>query len=85
MEGNKKNKKNTISNTDSIIFEKLLKIVRASDEDINNIFKLYKKYINPNLKSYKIGCGCSNDILVLYNDLMDFYIKNIKNNNKNEC
>lgn len=64
----------TITDRDEIL--RLMKVGNADQNDINSIFHLYKKYINPNQQSYVMSCNCHHSIGALYEKLRDFYSQN---------
>lgn len=39
-------------------------------QNYDEIFALYKKYIDPHIQYYKVGCSCSNSISEIYNELI---------------
>ena len=53
--------------------ERILTLVRLTKQDMESIFHLYKKFINPHLKIYNVGCKCQNNITRLQEKLIDFY------------
>lgn len=61
---------------------RLQKIEEPSGRDMESVFVLYKRYINPELTSYNIGCGCSNSITKIYQELMYWYSINLEKFNK---
>jgi hypothetical protein len=61
---------------DRIEILRLFKVAVASQSDLDSIFTLYKKYVNPGATTYQINCQCSISIQRFYQDLLDFYSKN---------
>jgi predicted component of type VI protein secretion system len=59
-----------------IELERILKLVRMDRQDMDSIFNLYKKFINPKLKVYNVGCKCQNNITKLQEKLINFYLSN---------
>jgi len=55
---------------------RLISVTDPSKEDLDSIFRLYKKYLDPHIPGYVTGCGCSSDIKNLYHRLMDWFNKN---------
>jgi len=51
-------------------------VAHANQHDMDSIFNLYKKYINPALASYKVNCQCSNAIHNLYWELLGWFAGN---------
>lgn len=58
--------------TDQEIIKSLEDIADPSEEQMNLIFLMYKKYVNPNIYTYTTGCTCENNIKNLYRDLMSW-------------
>ncbi|NBP57169.1 hypothetical protein EBU71_11680 [bacterium] len=47
-----------------------------NQQDMDSIFELYKRYINPEIQGYSTGCSCGNSITKLYQGLMGWYLMN---------
>jgi hypothetical protein len=47
------------------------KIPTLEPRNYDEIFNLYRQYIDPLLTSYKIGCSCDTSINNLYEKLLD--------------
>lgn len=47
-----------------------------NQQDMDKIFELYKKYINPDVQGYTTGCSCGNSITKLYQGLMGWFLMN---------
>ena len=47
-----------------------------NQQDMDSIFELYKKYINPDVQGYTTGCSCGNSITKLYQGLMGWFLMN---------
>lgn len=60
---------------DSKEMMRLMSIEDPSKDDMDSTFNLYKKYIDPNLPSYRVGCGCGNAIENLFNILKQRFIE----------
>jgi hypothetical protein len=54
--------------------KRLLSLEKTTKEDWNSTFNLYKKYIDPNIQNYRVGCGCGNSIERLFNILKNWYL-----------
>lgn len=61
----------------------LRRVTSPTGDQMDLIFKLYKKYINPAISHYVTGCSCHNDIATIYWDLLDWFSNN-ENNFANE-
>ena len=48
-----------------------MKMPELKPQNYDEIFNLYKKYIDPLLTSYKTGCSCDTSINNLYEKLLD--------------
>ena len=55
---------------------RLLSLTETNQVDWDSTFNLYKKYVNPNIPGYKVGCGCGNSIENIFRALKDWYLKN---------
>lgn len=60
---------------DEIELQRLMSLEETTKEDWDSTFNLYKKYINPNIQTYKVGCGCGNAIENLFSALKNWYLK----------
>lgn len=60
---------------------RICRIISPSVEDMDSIYNLYKKYINPNIDGYKSsGCNtCGNSIVNLWRGLSEWF--NVNRNN----
>lgn len=67
---------------DELEILRLQKIEEPTGRDMESVFILYKKYINPELMSYNVGCSCSNSITKLYQELMYWYSMNVEKFNQ---
>jgi hypothetical protein len=56
--------------------DSILKMVKMDKQDMDLIFELYKRFINPNLKIYNVGCKCHNNITHLQQKLIEYYVNN---------
>jgi hypothetical protein len=64
------------SSEDRMEILRLFKVAVATSEDLESIFKLYKRYINPGATTYQINCNCSISISRFYQELLDWYGNN---------
>jgi len=55
---------------------RLFRIATASQMDMDSIYHLYKKYINPKAVMYQINCKCNSSISSYYQGVLDFYADN---------
>ena len=63
-----------IEEEDMIIIERLKGVVSPNQSEIEEIFGMYKKYIDPNIQRYNLNCNCANNIVNLYNKLIKWYL-----------
>jgi hypothetical protein len=61
---------------DGVEIMRLAKIAVASHNDMESIYRLYKKYIKPNAPRYKTNCTCPTSIGAYYQKLLDWYSAN---------
>lgn len=47
-------------------------------QEMEEVFKLYQKYIDKNIWTWNQGCDCGNAIHKLYKQLMDWFKQNKK-------
>lgn len=52
---------------------RLYKVSTATQQDMDSIYHLYKKYINPVAVMYQLNCRCHTSISHYYQTLLDFY------------
>lgn len=55
---------------------RLFKVARAGQSDIDSIFNLYKKYVNPKVITYRTNCNCSSSIAEYWRQLLDWFSNN---------
>jgi hypothetical protein len=55
---------------------RLFKTAVATQIDMDSIYHLYKKYINPKAVMYQINCKCKTSISSYYQTLLEFYSEN---------
>lgn len=55
---------------------RLYKVVVATQNDMDSIYHLFKKYIRPNATQYQTNCNCSTSIGAYYQLLLDWYSVN---------
>lgn len=55
---------------------RLFRVAVASQQDMDSIYHLYKKYINPKAVMYQINCKCHTSIASYYQGVLDFYSDN---------
>lgn len=68
---------------DKMILERLSKVTSPNETEIEEIFGMYKKYIDPSIQRYNLNCNCKHNIVNLYKKLMEwFQSENEKQNNK---
>ena len=60
-----------IDEEDIMILERLKLVTSPNQSEIEEIFGMYKKYIDPNIQRYNLNCDCANNIVNLYNKLID--------------
>lgn len=59
---------------DIMTLERLKMISSPSQSEIEEIFQMYKKYIDPEIQRYNLNCNCANNIVNLYNKLIKWYL-----------
>lgn len=64
------------SSADRMEILRLFKVAVATHDDLESIFKLYKRYINPGASTYNVNCNCSISISRFYQELLDWYGQN---------
>lgn len=47
--------------------------VNPSPQEMDELFALYRKYLNPHVYHYQTGCDCGNSIIRFYKDLMEWF------------
>ena len=55
---------------------RLAKVAVATQQDMDSIYELFKRYIRPNAVMYQKSCNCSTSISSYYQLLIDWYSKN---------
>ena len=61
---------------DGIELQRLARVVTATQNDINSIYTLYKKYMNSKAV-YSSSCNsCRGGIKLMWSELIEFYSKN---------
>jgi len=59
---------------DRVTLKRLFRTAGLSNQDVEDVNRLYRKYINPNQPSATIGCGnCAGSLAKLYVGLRDWY------------
>ncbi len=58
------------------MLKKLRKVVSPSKEQMEEIFRLFKLFVNPLQKTYQVSCNCQNSIVNLYWTLIKFFDDN---------
>lgn len=66
--------KSIFTDEERLELNRILKLVKMDHNDMESIFSLYKKFINPRHKGYNIGCKCQNNISKLKDKLIEFYV-----------
>ncbi len=61
---------------DKMKIERLKHITSPSTSEMDDIFEMYKKYLDPNIQKYNVNCNCQNNIVNLYNKLIKWYGEN---------
>ena len=56
-------------------YTRMLKVVNPTQQETDEIFRLYKKYIQ-NIYSYTTGCNCSSNIANIWDELKQYMVKN---------
>ena len=69
-------KEEKLPKEDEIEILRLAKVVRATKDDMESTFALYKKYINPRARQYKTNCNCHNSISRYHQSLLDWFSQN---------
>jgi hypothetical protein len=52
---------------------RLFRVAVATQEDMDSIYHLYKKYINDKAIMYQINCKCHTSIANYYQTILDYY------------
>jgi hypothetical protein len=55
---------------------RLFRVAVATQTDMDSIYHLYKKYINPQAVMYQINCKCHTSIANYYQTILDYYSDN---------
>lgn len=55
---------------------RLFRVVRATQSDIDSIFNLYKKYVNPKAATYRTNCNCNSSIAEYWRQLLQWFSDN---------
>ena len=55
---------------------RLARVAVASQQDMDNIYELFKKYIRPNAVMYQVNCNCNTSISKYYQLLLEWYSSN---------
>ena len=55
---------------------RLYKVVVARHEDMESIYRLFKKYIIPNAPMYNTSCNCTTSISKYFQRLLEWYSVN---------
>ena len=63
---------------------RLAKVAVATQQDMNSIYELFKRYIRPNAVMYQINCNCNTSISAYYQMLIEWYSKNADKFNQPE-
>lgn len=71
-----KNKEQKYPLQDKLDILRLRSVTYPSKEDMDLIFNLNKKYINPGITTYLVNCKCSNSITNRYWELLKWYNEN---------
>ncbi len=56
--------------------QRLWKVVRVDNAEMEMIYNLYKKYINPNAARYAVNCNCHTSISNYWRTLLDWFSNN---------
>lgn len=70
-----------IDEEDIMTLERLKSVTSPNGDEIEEIFGMYKKYIDPNIQRYNLNCNCANNIVNLYNKLIKWYLTNNEREN----
>lgn len=54
----------------------IILMMSPSQEDMEMIFKYYKKYIDSSITEFKVGCNCQNSIEKIFYGLVNWYKDN---------
>lgn len=58
---------------------RLYKVVNATQEDMDSIYNLLKKYVRPQAPMYILNCNCQQSISAYYQALLEWYGENNEN------
>jgi hypothetical protein len=61
---------------DSRRIERLYKVAVASEEDINDIYNMYKKYVKPGARPPVRNCKCPSSVAKYYENLLNWFSAN---------
>lgn len=64
------------SNIDKQEIMRLFKVAIATQKDMDSIYHLFKKYVNPNARMYVTNCNCGGSINQYWRSLLTFYSDN---------
>ena len=64
------------TNPDFIRIDEIRKMGSIGKPVMDEIYELYKKYINPKALMYQVNCKCNTSISVYWNELLTWYHKN---------
>lgn len=63
---------------------RLARVAVATQQDMDNIYELFKKYIRPNAVMYQVNCNCNTSISKYYQLLLEWYSANADKFNQPE-
>lgn len=61
---------------DRMTIEALKKVTHPTKDQMDTIYELYKKYINPVQPMYRTNCNCAGNIVGLYWRLLEWFDAN---------
>lgn len=65
------------SREDAVSISSLARVVSPTFDQMEAIFHMHKKYINPNIQTYTSNCStCGTSIVVLWRLLIEWYNSN---------
>lgn len=67
-------KKYALQDRDEIL--RLAKVAVATQQDMDSIYYLFKKYIRPNAVMYQVNCNCNTSISKYYQLLIEWFSQN---------
>lgn len=66
----------SFTKADADKIQSFYKIATASRQEMDEIFSMYKKYVNPNARPYITNCKCGSSISAYYQKLLNWFESN---------